>query len=53
MRLVRHLSDLPFERLRQGSVVTIGAFDGIHLGHDSCCGGWSMSRDVGSSVRSL
>lgn len=33
MRLVRHLSDLPFERLANGSVVTIGAFDGIHLGH--------------------
>jgi len=33
MRLVRHLSDLPFARLAGGSVVTIGAFDGIHLGH--------------------
>ena len=33
MRLVRHLSDLPFEQLATGSVVTIGAFDGIHLGH--------------------
>lgn len=33
MRLVRHLSDLPFESLAGGSVVTIGAFDGIHLGH--------------------
>ena len=33
MRLVRHLSDMPFDRLADGSVVTIGAFDGIHLGH--------------------
>ena len=33
MHLTRHLSDLPFDRLRSGSVVTIGAFDGIHLGH--------------------
>ena len=33
MRLVRHLSDLPFEDVSKGSVVTIGAFDGIHLGH--------------------
>ena len=33
MRLVRHLSDLPFESVADGSVVTIGAFDGIHLGH--------------------
>jgi FAD synthase len=28
MRLVRHLSDLPFQQLAGGSVVTIGAFDG-------------------------
>ncbi|MEJ2273183.1 MAG: bifunctional riboflavin kinase/FAD synthetase [Woeseiaceae bacterium] len=33
MRLVRHLGDMPYERLAAGSVVTIGAFDGIHLGH--------------------
>ncbi len=33
MRLVRHLADLPFDELRDGSVVTIGAYDGLHLGH--------------------
>ena len=33
MRLVRHLNDLPHDTLRAGSVVTIGAFDGLHLGH--------------------
>ena len=33
MRLVRHLTDLPHEGLNTGSVMTIGAFDGIHLGH--------------------
>lgn len=33
MHLVRHLEDLPHARLAGGSVVTIGAFDGIHLGH--------------------
>ncbi len=33
MRLVRHLADLPYAELAAGSVVTIGAFDGIHLGH--------------------
>jgi len=33
MRLVRHINDLPYQRLAAGSVVTIGAFDGIHLGH--------------------
>ena len=34
MRLVRHLADLPYEELVHGSVVTIGAFDGLHLGHE-------------------
>ncbi len=33
MRLVRHLRDLPYPDLDAGSVVTIGAYDGIHLGH--------------------
>ena len=34
MRLVRHLNDLPFDELRDGSAVTIGAYDGLHLGHE-------------------
>lgn len=33
MRLVRHLVDLPYDQLARGSVVSIGAFDGLHLGH--------------------
>jgi len=33
MRLVRHLVDLPHAALANGSVVTIGAYDGLHLGH--------------------
>ena len=33
MRLVRHLADLPFADLAKGSVVTIGSFDGVHVGH--------------------
>ncbi len=33
MRLVRHLVDLPHSELADGSVVTIGAYDGLHLGH--------------------
>lgn len=33
MRLVRHISDMPFEHLRNGSVVTIGSYDGLHVGH--------------------
>lgn len=34
MRLVRHLTDLSSGDLQRGSVVTIGAFDGLHLGHE-------------------
>jgi riboflavin kinase/FMN adenylyltransferase len=33
MRLVRHLVDMPYEDLAEGSVVTIGSYDGLHLGH--------------------
>ena len=33
MHLVRHLIDLPHSLLESGSVVTIGAYDGLHLGH--------------------
>ena len=33
MRLVRHPLDIPYNELTRGSVVTIGAFDGLHLGH--------------------
>ena len=33
MRLVRHLSDMPYADLAGGSVVTIGSFDGLHPGH--------------------
>jgi riboflavin kinase/FMN adenylyltransferase len=34
MRLIRHSEDLPFADLENGSVVTIGAYDGLHLGHE-------------------
>ena len=34
MRLVRHLADMPFADFPSGSVVTIGAYDGLHLGHE-------------------
>ena len=33
LRLVRTASRFPFSRVADGSVVTIGAFDGLHLGH--------------------
>lgn len=34
MRLIRHLSDLTATDLKNGSAVTVGAFDGLHLGHE-------------------
>ncbi len=33
MLLVRNPQSFPFDRVADGSVVTIGAFDGLHLGH--------------------
>ena len=33
MRLIRHLADLPYDKLAGGSVVTIGSYDGLHPGH--------------------
>ena len=34
MRLVRHIRDMPFGDFDRGSVITIGAYDGLHLGHE-------------------
>jgi len=33
MQLIRHINDMPFDSVADGSVVTIGAYDGLHLGH--------------------
>jgi riboflavin kinase/FMN adenylyltransferase len=33
MQLIRHINDMPFDAVANGSVVTIGAYDGLHLGH--------------------
>ncbi|OYY56830.1 MAG: hypothetical protein B7Y53_00930, partial [Halothiobacillus sp. 28-55-5] len=33
MKLIRGVSQMPF--LAQGSVVTLGNFDGVHLGHQA------------------
>jgi riboflavin kinase/FMN adenylyltransferase len=33
MRLVRHINEMPFETISGGTIVTIGAYDGLHLGH--------------------
>ena len=35
MLLSRYLQSFPFERVENGSVVTIGSFDGLHLGHQA------------------
>jgi riboflavin kinase/FMN adenylyltransferase len=34
MRLLRHVTDLATDELCDGSVVTIGSYDGLHLGHE-------------------
>ncbi|MEX2494914.1 MAG: bifunctional riboflavin kinase/FAD synthetase [Woeseia sp.] len=33
MQLVRRAAGFPFDRVAKGSVATIGAYDGLHLGH--------------------
>lgn len=38
MHLVRHLADMPSEAHSKGAVVTIGSFDGLHLGHQELLG---------------
>ena len=56
MRLVRHLSDLPFDLLEGGSVATIGAYDGIHQGHTQLLDrviGTSRQRNLPSVVMSF
>tara|TARA_B100001063_G_scaffold223223_1_gene230275 strand:- start:1955 stop:2896 length:942 start_codon:yes stop_codon:yes gene_type:complete len=33
LRLIRNIKNFPHDILRDGSILTIGAFDGIHIGH--------------------
>ena len=33
MRLIRSTNNFPYELVKSGSILTIGAFDGLHLGH--------------------
>ena len=33
MRLIRNIKNFPHDILRDGSILTIGAFDGLHIGH--------------------
>lgn len=56
MRLVRHLIDMPFDALANGSVVTIGAYDGLHPGHEHLLGrvvATSQERALPSVVMSF
>ncbi len=56
MRLVRHLSDLPHSKLARGSVVTVGAYDGLHLGHTQLLDrviGEARSKDLPAIVMSF
>ena len=46
MQLVRHLADMPYPALDAGSVVTIGAYDGLHLGHQQLLDRVSSLADV-------
>ncbi len=38
MRLARSIDSFPFELVAQGSVATIGSYDGLHLGHQKLLG---------------
>ena len=38
MQLSRYLQGFPFQRVADGSVATIGSFDGLHLGHQALLG---------------
>ncbi|NNC76430.1 MAG: bifunctional riboflavin kinase/FAD synthetase [Woeseiaceae bacterium] len=56
MHLLRHLDDLPAPLRKRGSAVTIGSFDGLHLGHQQLLAAVrsaATSRDLNSIVMSF
>lgn len=56
MHLARHLVDLPYTDLERGSVVTIGAYDGLHLGHKALLSDvleYAASHSLASAVMSF
>lgn len=56
MLLSRYVNSFPFDRVANGSVATIGSFDGLHLGHQELLEqvmGEARARDVPSIVMSF
>jgi riboflavin kinase/FMN adenylyltransferase len=56
VRLLRHISDFPFDDMTSGSVVTIGAYDGLHLGHErllACVRAAAREQNLPSVVMSF
>ncbi|MBT8087127.1 MAG: bifunctional riboflavin kinase/FAD synthetase [Gammaproteobacteria bacterium] len=56
VRLIRHLSDLPYAALQRGSIMTVGAYDGLHLGHQQLLDrvvGQARATDLPSIVMSF
>ncbi|MBT8091903.1 MAG: bifunctional riboflavin kinase/FAD synthetase [Gammaproteobacteria bacterium] len=53
---MRHLSDLPHAALQRGSIMTVGAYDGLHLGHQQLLDrvvGQARATDLPSIVMSF
>ncbi|MBT8080578.1 MAG: bifunctional riboflavin kinase/FAD synthetase [Gammaproteobacteria bacterium] len=56
MQLTRNAQNFPFSKVANGSVATIGAYDGIHLGHQrllDCVVAEARNRGVPSVVMSF
>jgi riboflavin kinase/FMN adenylyltransferase len=56
MRLARSIDSFPFELVAEGSVATIGSYDGLHLGHQKLLGhvlAYSKAEGLPSIVMSF